>query len=64
LLCLSSSYLVAPAGCALTSGKDKKCKQSSKIALKEAIDTLENLSEDQWHSSEQDGYRWQGSESH
>ena len=49
---------------ALTSGKDKKCKQSSKIALKEAIDTLENLSEDQWHSSEQDGYRWQGSESH
>jgi hypothetical protein len=50
--------------CALTSGKDKKCKQSSKIALKEAIDTLENLSEDQWHSSEQDGYRWQGSESH
>jgi len=33
------------------------------LTLKEATETLENLSEEQWQSAEQDGYRWQAKES-
>lgn len=33
------------------------------LTLKEATDTLENLSEEQWQPSKQKGYRWQAKES-
>jgi len=33
------------------------------LTLKEATETLENLSEEQWQPAERDGYRWQAKES-
>ena len=33
------------------------------LTLKEATETLANISEDQWQQGEQDGYRWQAKES-
>jgi transposase len=33
------------------------------LTLKEATETLDNLSEEQWQPAEQDGYRWQAKES-